>query len=144
MITRGRQDLEGPARLLPGPAQVTGVRCVLLQAEWSRHQGKRSPRRWREEKQGLCSALTHSPQAGAPPTPAPHPLPSPCKAWSQFAWTPCFHSQLGGCLGAKTGGPGVLPRKKETDKGVGVGGEIDNQRRKEAERQMDREGQRGV
>lgn len=133
MITRGRQDLEGPTRLLPGPAQVTGVRCVLLQAEWSRHQGKRSPRRWREEKQGLCSALTHSPQAGAPPTPGPHPLPSPCKAWSQFAWTPCFHTQLGGCLGAKTGGPGALPRKKETDKGVG--GEIDNQRRK---RQRDR------
>ena len=41
---------------------------------------------------------------------------------------------------------GVLepcPEKKRQTRGWG-GGEIDNQRRKEAERQMDREGQRGV
>lgn len=43
MITRGRQDPEGPAQLLPGPAQVTSVRCVLLQAELSSHQGKGAP-----------------------------------------------------------------------------------------------------
>ena len=43
MITRGRQDPEGPAQPLPGPAQVTGVRCVLLQAVVSRHQGKGTP-----------------------------------------------------------------------------------------------------
>lgn len=36
MITRGRQDPEGLA-------QVTSVRCVLLQAELSSHQGKGAP-----------------------------------------------------------------------------------------------------
>lgn len=40
---QGQAGPRGPAQLLPGPAQVTGVRCVLLQAALSRHQGKGVP-----------------------------------------------------------------------------------------------------
>lgn len=118
---QGQAGPRGPRSTAPRPGP--GDRCEVCASAGCGEQAprQRNPRRWREEKQGLCSALTHSPQAGAPPAPAPHPLPSPCKAWSQFAWTPCFHSQLGGCLGAKTRGPGALPRKEETDKGVGAG-----------------------
>lgn len=49
-----------------------------------------------------------------------------------------------GYLGAKAQRPGILPRKEEANGGGGVEGRVDSQRRKEAERQMDREGQRDV
>lgn len=47
-----------------------------------------------------------------------------------------------GYLGTKAQRPGTLPRKEEAN--MGGMGKVDSQRRKEAERQMDREGQRGM
>lgn len=85
----------------------------------SRDQGKRSPGRWEEEEQGLRSALTQ-PTGWHPSNTCPHPSQASGNHSPRFPRTPCFHSQLGGCLGPKTGGS-YSPAQKRTDRHGGRG-----------------------
>lgn len=76
------------------------------------------PRRWQEGEQELCSALTQ-PTGWHPSNACSAPLQAPGNPGPSLPRTPCFHTQLGASWVPKQGGPGALPRKGETDKGVG-------------------------
>lgn len=86
---------------------------------------------------GSCESQLIS---GTLPVPAPESSPGPLGI---FLVCPgiLVSTLRQGYLGAKARRPGILPRKEEANLG---GGGVDSQRRKEAERQMDREGQRDV
>lgn len=125
-IARDRQDPRGLGLShSAAPRAGRGDRfevCTCAGPERSRRQGESSPRRWRRQSRGCSSDSQPAgwPRSSACSPPPPKPL--------QTLVPRCPDSLLllpargrPGCQNGVwgRGGPGALPRKEETDKGVG-------------------------